>query len=226
MEVAGRLRLRVGAVNWDDGEPGRTGVVFKGRSRDRGRGWGKGIPGGFAGDLGGPSRGEDDPTRRARLVSETGRGSRASALSRQRALMCGPGAQRAKRVRAVRRALHAERGWQVGSARQRDAATGERAVRARGGADPWGWLASEKRRARGAAGASGREQLGRAGTRKEGGAGWAAGVGLGRRRLGCGFGLGKEKERARREGGVGLGQAVSWVGLGFESSSFLFLFYF
>jgi len=155
-----------------------------------------------------------------RGVSETGR------ESRQRALMCGPGAQRAKRVRAVRRALHTERGWQVGSARQRDAATGERAVRARGGADPWGWLASEKRRARGAAGASGREQLGRAGTRKEGGAGWAAGVGLGRRRLGCGFGLGKEKKRARREGGVGLGQAVSWVGLGFESSSFLFLFYF
>ena len=52
---------------------------------------GKGIPGGFAGDLGGPSRGEDDPARRARLVSETGRGSRASALSRQRALTCGPG---------------------------------------------------------------------------------------------------------------------------------------
>ena len=30
------------------------------------------IPGGFAGDLGGPFRGEDDPARRAQLVSETG----------------------------------------------------------------------------------------------------------------------------------------------------------
>ena len=177
---------------------------------------GKGIPGGFAGDLGGPSRGEDDPARRARLVSETGRGSRASALSWQRTLMCGPGAQRAKRARAVRPALRAERGWQVGSARQRDAATGERAVRARGGADPWGWLASEKRRARGAAGASGREQLGRAGTQKEGGAGWAAGVGLGRRRLGCGFGLGKRKGKGPqgRRGWVAFSHGLGcWVGL-------------
>ena len=82
----------------------------------------------------------------SRLSADGGEG-RGRALSRQRALMCGPGAQRAKRVCAVRRALHAERGWQVGSARQRDAATGERAVRARGGADPWGWLASERRRA-------------------------------------------------------------------------------
>ena len=67
---------------------------------------GKGIPGGFAGDLGGPSRGEDDPARRARRVSETGR------ESRQRALMCGPGAQRAKRAR-VRGGLRAW-GWPVG----------------------------------------------------------------------------------------------------------------
>ena len=73
---------------------------------------GKGIPGGFAGDLGGPSRGEDDPARRARRVSETGRGSRVSAGSRQRALMCGPGAQRAKRAR-VRGGLRA-RGGLVG----------------------------------------------------------------------------------------------------------------
>ena len=35
---------------------------------------GKGIPGGFAGDLGEPSRGDDDPARRARRVSETGKG--------------------------------------------------------------------------------------------------------------------------------------------------------
>ena len=92
--------------------------MFIGRSRGSQAWLGKGIPGGFAGDLSGPSCRKDDPARRARLVSETGRGSRASALSRQRALTCGPGAQRAKRARAVRRALRAERGWQVGSARQ------------------------------------------------------------------------------------------------------------
>ena len=44
---------------------------FKGRSRGSRARLGKGMPGGFAGDLGGPSRGEDDPAKRARLVSET-----------------------------------------------------------------------------------------------------------------------------------------------------------
>ena len=52
---------------------------------------GKETPGGFAGDLGGPSRGEDDPARRARRVSETG------SEPRQRALVCGPRASASRR---------------------------------------------------------------------------------------------------------------------------------
>ena len=53
-------------------------------------------------------RGEE--TARWARLSAAETGSRASALSRQRALTCGPGAQRAKRARAVRRALRAEKG--------------------------------------------------------------------------------------------------------------------
>ena len=46
--------------------------MFKWRSRGSRARLGKGIPGGFAGDLGDPFRGEDDPAMRARLVSEMG----------------------------------------------------------------------------------------------------------------------------------------------------------
>ena len=81
------------ALELGDRRRGRGGE-FKGRSRGSRARLGKGIPGGFAGDLGGPSRGEDDPARRARRVSETG------SESRQRALVCGPGADDARRGRA------------------------------------------------------------------------------------------------------------------------------
>ena len=71
MEVAGRLRLRVGAVNWDDGEPGRTGVVFKGRSRDRGRGWAGDSPAGIAEAVAGRDLGGDDGSDKwGRLVRD------------------------------------------------------------------------------------------------------------------------------------------------------------
>ena len=64
------LGLVAATAEWG-GAGGATGVL-KGRSRGSRARLGKGIPGGFAGDLGGPFRGEDDPARRARLVSETG----------------------------------------------------------------------------------------------------------------------------------------------------------
>ena len=95
---------------------------------------------------------------------------------------------------------------QAGPAGQRDGerVAGERAiaaaganVRARGGTDPWGWFASERGRARGAAGASGRERLGRAGTWK---AGRSRGSGPGKGGHGLRAGEGKEW------GGLGRGE--------------------
>jgi hypothetical protein len=60
----GVLGLGAATAEWG-GADGATGV-FKGRSQGSRVRLGKGIPGGFAGDLGGPFRGEDDPARRAR----------------------------------------------------------------------------------------------------------------------------------------------------------------
>ena len=199
--------------------------MLKGRSRGSRARLGKGILGGFTRDLGGPSCGEDDPARRAWLVSETGRGSRASALSRQRALMCGPGAQRAKRVRAVRRALQ------------------------RRGAGRWGQLASETRQRASAwcgreealtrgAGLPARKGVRVARLERAGASSWAE-RGRGRReeRAGppgwdwaegdwaAGLGWGKEKERARRKGRLDWVWVLLWAGFYVEFSIFLFYFF-
>jgi hypothetical protein len=70
---AGRCARVAGGARSGRGA-GRVAALDKGKSRGSRARLGKGIPGGFAGDLGEPSRGDDDPARRARRVSETGKG--------------------------------------------------------------------------------------------------------------------------------------------------------
>ena len=165
---------------------------------------GKGIPGGFAGDLGEPSRGDDDPARRARRVSETGKGIAgecgvATAVADVRAR----GAAGEGDARAALCGTSVGRRWQVGpgvtvAERAAWAERGAGAERVEGGR-PRAW--AELARAAAALRPGCSERCCWARRRGE----------LGRRSLGCGFGPGKRKGKARREGG--LGWVFPWAGL-------------
>ena len=93
---------------------------------------------GCYGDLDRPSRGEDDPARRARRVSETGGGSRASAGSRQRALTCGPGEALTRRAGLpVREGARMARLERAGASSWAERGRGRREERA--GPPGWDW---------------------------------------------------------------------------------------
>ena len=158
---------------------------------------GKEIPGGFAGDLGGSPSGEDDPARRARRVSETGR------ESRQRALTGGVGV-------SGRGARDERRRWRVGL--RFGALTRLGAAWARGA----GWAAEVECKRRGG------ERAGAA----VGRAGQAARGGKTGRRCGLAEALAWVGPSGRRRG-VGRGLGFVWVRfwLGFGLSGFWVFFF-
>jgi len=115
---AGRCARVAGGARSGRGA-GRVAALVKGKSRGSRARLGKGIPGGFAGDLGEPSRGDDDPARRARRVSETGgRVAGECGVTAAGADVRARGAAGETSARAVWRAFRAERGGRWERARK------------------------------------------------------------------------------------------------------------